>query len=175
MGKYTVVRLDDMDTTIRSAVYVESNTPKDVENGTLVTLTKPYKNGVDRELFQAEKPTDVAKDTLFLVASVEDDAEAMLTGFAFDKFINKANGRPIRVFALEKEKIFSVSKEGFDKTTLAEVKQGGYVVADTTGKLKAVSVKPQATTNKFIGEIIRVDKPNAEYPVELAVIRILNA
>lgn len=174
--KHTVIRLDDMDSIVRSAVYVESENRVDIDNGALVVLKKPYKDGADRELFQAEKAGDLAKDELVLVTTPEDDEKLFLDGFALEKFYNRKDGRPIRTHSLLVGNIFSVSKEGFTGDSASHLAVGKFVTGDTTtNKLKAVASKPETTTNRFIGEIIRIDKPSASVPVELVVIRILNA
>lgn len=124
-----------------------------LENGMIGVLGELLED--EREVRKLEKPTDLTEGEIVLVASPEINYdEYKLTDGALGKFKIEA-GTVARAYTLGVTDIVSVSKDLVTPLSIKPVK--GNVVTGTVGSYK-FEEKATATTEKFVGRIIGIEK-----------------
>ena len=155
MAKHAIVRTDNLSGTtdgskLISAVFYNRDNTAAIDNGNVVSITDTL---INRETYKVVVPSATdTRATVGLVASVEIIYDQQRT-HGLEEFENEA-GAEIRVYALEANDEFSVTKEALNGTPAA----GKYVkLAEGSTKLEVADAATGA-----IGVIIGVETVDAD-------------
>ncbi len=149
MGKYAIVRTDNMSGTIVDKDLFSLRADKDIENGTIVKVGAYEEN--QREVRACSTPA-VGDELINLALIATPELVKDKKNFALSDFVNP-KGSIMRGYRLVPGDLFGVSKAAFASED--NLKNGSTVELDGAGKLKAVTAATGGSTE--IGKIALVE------------------
>lgn len=112
-----------------------------IENGMVGGLGELAEEG--GHIYKFEKGVPATHTYLIVDQPAWDYDTSRITNQRLDKFTIPA-GTAFRARVLDRNDVFGINLDGFEKTSQAAVKVGAYAVVDASGKFKAQADKPES-------------------------------